>query len=310
MSGYDLRPLSLGELLDRAFALYRRNFALFAGILAVPSCLIVPMESYLLYARGLPFLKVHTGHGFPGMNFAFILIDWNLYAFAQAATTYAVADTYLGRDNSIAGAYAQALRHSWEILGVCWNVWLRMMGMFVVALIPLFVVAAIVVALFMREIGPRDPAGVAAAAVMLVGAVLAALLFCARYFVALPAALLEGAGTRGGIRRSVVLTKGRRWQALAAGFLGLVVTYAAASLFQGPFYVVMSVWKLQRAPSVWLAVSFAALSSLGAMFAAPVAMIIPVLLYYDFRIRKEAFDLQRMMASLPEERATAPGSLA
>src|ERR1700754_1955505 len=32
---YDLRPLTLGELLDRTFALYRSRFWLFAGIAAV-----------------------------------------------------------------------------------------------------------------------------------------------------------------------------------------------------------------------------------------------------------------------------------
>ena len=32
MAALDLRPLSLGELLDRTFFLYRRHFLLFVGI--------------------------------------------------------------------------------------------------------------------------------------------------------------------------------------------------------------------------------------------------------------------------------------
>lgn len=36
MPELDLRPLSLGEILDRTFTLYRRNFLLFAGIIAIP----------------------------------------------------------------------------------------------------------------------------------------------------------------------------------------------------------------------------------------------------------------------------------
>ncbi len=36
MPALDLRPLSLGELLDRTFFLYRRNFFLFIGIAAIP----------------------------------------------------------------------------------------------------------------------------------------------------------------------------------------------------------------------------------------------------------------------------------
>jgi hypothetical protein len=37
-------------------------------------------------------------------------------------------------------------------------------------------------------------------------------------------------------------------------------------------------------------------------------MIILVIFYYDVRIRKEAFDLQQMMASLPEANPAASAS--
>ena len=36
MAALDLRPLSLGEILDRSFSLYRENFWLFVGIVAIP----------------------------------------------------------------------------------------------------------------------------------------------------------------------------------------------------------------------------------------------------------------------------------
>ena len=36
-SGYDLRPLSTGEILDRTFQLYRSRFALFASLAALPA---------------------------------------------------------------------------------------------------------------------------------------------------------------------------------------------------------------------------------------------------------------------------------
>jgi hypothetical protein len=52
MSGFELRPLSLGELLDRAFLLYRRNFWLFAGIMVIPMCLMIPVRFFLLRNRG------------------------------------------------------------------------------------------------------------------------------------------------------------------------------------------------------------------------------------------------------------------
>ncbi len=36
MIGIDLRPLTLGEILDRTFTLYRRHFLLFICITAIP----------------------------------------------------------------------------------------------------------------------------------------------------------------------------------------------------------------------------------------------------------------------------------
>jgi len=50
-------------------------------------------------------------------------------------------------------------------------------------------------------------------------------------------------------------------------------------------------------------------SAIGGVIAGPLLMIILVLFYYDLRIRKEAFDLHQMMASLPEPNSAVPASL-
>src|SRR5438552_9078889 len=44
MADLDLRPLSLGEILDRTFSLYRKNFLLFAGITAIPQLLVLALR--------------------------------------------------------------------------------------------------------------------------------------------------------------------------------------------------------------------------------------------------------------------------
>ena len=49
---YDLRPLSLGELLDRVFTLYRNHFALFVGVMAIPAAVQIPTN---LYSRKTQF---------------------------------------------------------------------------------------------------------------------------------------------------------------------------------------------------------------------------------------------------------------
>src|SRR2546429_8833007 len=44
MADLDLRPLSLGEILDRTFTLYRKHFLLFAGITAIPQLLVLALR--------------------------------------------------------------------------------------------------------------------------------------------------------------------------------------------------------------------------------------------------------------------------
>ena len=44
MGTFDLRPLSLGEILDRTFTLYRGYFALFLGISANPHILVLALN--------------------------------------------------------------------------------------------------------------------------------------------------------------------------------------------------------------------------------------------------------------------------
>lgn len=52
MAALDLRPLSLGEILDRAFSLYRNHFLLFVGIAAIPQLLILALHLAQLFLFG------------------------------------------------------------------------------------------------------------------------------------------------------------------------------------------------------------------------------------------------------------------
>src|SRR5271169_5669056 len=52
METVELRPLSLGELLDRTFSLYRRHFWLFVGIMAIPCSFAIPFNLFFLAKQG------------------------------------------------------------------------------------------------------------------------------------------------------------------------------------------------------------------------------------------------------------------
>ena len=114
----DLRPLTLGELLDRSFSLYRRHFWLFVGIMALPSLLAL--------AFGLLVALFNPQPGGPGSVAAqpnpaeilgallwfgaamigMLIVYCITYAVALGATTVAVSQLYMGRPISIREAYA------------------------------------------------------------------------------------------------------------------------------------------------------------------------------------------------------------
>ena len=54
MAEWDLRPLSIGEILDRTFTLYRRNFLLFLGITAIPRLLSLGLNLAQVAMNKLP----------------------------------------------------------------------------------------------------------------------------------------------------------------------------------------------------------------------------------------------------------------
>jgi hypothetical protein len=301
MSGFELRPLSLGEMLDRAFLLYRRNFQLFAGIMLIPSCLIMPMQFILLRRRGVPFPwnKPTPQSTSQAYVFGFLFIYWIIYVIAQSATTYAVADAYLGRGSTIRIAYGKISGHFWKTIGVSFGVGIRVFGLLLLLMIVAAAAGGILAAFVTRASANPNP--VIAIIMVFVFAGLACVVWLSmRYAVSLPAVLLEDITGRAAIRRSVELSRGRRGQLFVAVLLGFVVLYSLAFLFQGPFYVAIAAMGIKGQLPNWIVLGMTLSSLIGGIIAGPLLMIILVVCYYDLRIRKEGFDLQHMMTSLPE----------
>ena len=116
MADADLRPMSLGEVLDRTFNLYKNNFWLFVGISALPFSLLFIVE-VAVAAMGLAAGRVPGSQrgavsaGLIGGAAVGALIVGLLYCLmisaAHAATVFAVADVYLSRTASIRGSFSR-----------------------------------------------------------------------------------------------------------------------------------------------------------------------------------------------------------
>jgi glycerophosphoryl diester phosphodiesterase family protein len=312
MEPIELRPLSLGELLDRAFTLYRRHFWLFVGIMAIPSVLSIPINSLFFMGQG-PFKAGATPPPVfaPGIFLALFgagIFFMFVYAVAIGAATYAVSESYLGRSATVRASYGRVRGKFWRIIGVVFNVLLRLFGMML-----LFGVGVGVVVVGIAAVtAVIKPSGVVAA-ILAVVAVLAYLtvmsffvVWSLRYAVSIPALLLENLGVLAAIRRSVELTRGRRKQIFVAVLLTAIVGYIGVIIFQGPFLLAtLYSARTGQAPTLPAGLTFASATcgAIGGALTGPLLMIVLVLCYYDTRIRKEAFDLQFMMSSLDRPKA-------
>lgn len=305
MEPSELRPLTLGELLDRTFTLYRRDFWLFVGIMAIPAAISVPLSMMLSLRQGgatagtrpLPANVL----GFVFSFLALFFVSFFVYSMAVGATTFAVSESYLGQKSTVRSAYGKIRGKFWRMVGAVGAAGLRIFGMVLLVSIGAGVLTAVVAAAL-----PAASRGVPVIAGVVVGTIVIASaigfvlvgVWSLRYAVCVPALLLENLQARASLRRSVQLTQGRRWQMFVAVLLCTVIAYAGVIVFQGPFLVTMMLAGRGGQVPQWLTFVSAVSGAVGGAITGPLLLIVLVLCYYDSRIRKEAFDLQFMMSSL------------
>ena len=115
-----------------------------------------------------------------------------------------------------------------------------------------------------------------------------------RFTMAGPALVLERLGPVQALRRSFALTKGRWWPILGIMFLSGLVTGIPSNIVDGLLNSVLKGLGGNNAAFEFIWAAVAGTAS-GALFA-PLTAAISVFLYFDLRVRKEGFDLQRLAA--------------
>ncbi|MHB0913118.1 MAG: hypothetical protein ACYC2Y_06695 [Armatimonadota bacterium] len=98
-----LRPMDYGGILDEMFALYKKNFLLFMGIVGLG---VIPMQLIGQMAQRHYWLFI-----------PYVLLLVPLNYLMTAAGTWAVSQKYLGREATIAGAYDAVRRRAWAFIG-------------------------------------------------------------------------------------------------------------------------------------------------------------------------------------------------
>jgi hypothetical protein len=270
MPQLDLRPLSIGEILDRMFTLYRRHFVLFTGIAALPQLVNLAFNLGRTLFLNSPSTRPSFGI-IGGLTFvAILLVAFVTTLFAQAATILAVSDLYLGRPVTI----SNCLRKAWAEIGT----------VFVIGILNGLAVLAGFIALIVPGI-----------------------YIACRLSVSVPAALIEQRSAQEGLSRSWNLTRDNAGRAFVLFLLYFVIAMAGGMLITLPFGIATVIYKndpgMLRGLTALTQVGNAVLN----VIIEPILLIATSVFYFDLRVRKEAFDLQFMMDPT-SERITPPGT--
>lgn len=304
-----LRPLSLGELLDRTFSLYRKNFVLFFGISMLPAAMVLVisvLQSALLSnqrnaANAAAAANIAVIAGVSGL--AVLIAYFVGSAFSQAAGIRAVSAVHLGKPMSIGEAFSGVSRIFGRVLNIVISVGIRVFGPFVILGL-LFAAAGGAIA------AATGGGGAAFGAILaLVGVVgfIAAIIWTVRiyvkYAVAVPACVVEDLKAKPAMKRSIVLTKGSAGKIITIYVLLFILGMAVAFGLQYPAQFA-TLALIKGGTNFVLANLLSELVQfVSSALVAPIGVIAIALLYYDERVRKEAFDIELMMRE-----SEAPGA--
>ena len=220
------------------------------------------------------------------------------HALTGAATVYAVSKLHLGEAVTIAECYRKTLPRFWSFLRIAWNIYLRVAG---AAIITCIACALVLVGwTAVSDIVEARGLMIAVAVILGIAAGLHGLFLMlylyAKYCLAVPACVVEMLPARPALKRSRFLAQGSIKKIILIYLLMVVLGFVLSIVFwlPGQFYVT-----LFHGRSYLMSILLRSLGSFFAgVLAGPIGTIAVALVYYDQRIRKEAFDLQWMMESM------------
>lgn len=287
-----MRPLGIGDMVDRVITLYRSRPLVFLIVSAIPY-LLLSIAFYGLGSGYMPLLATLSdpstaadpealdpealsalGTFGSGMGLASLV----LLSVQGAALVHAAADGYHARPGSIGGSLAAGLRASLRIMGA--------------GCLAVFALTFLIVAIFVGAALTREPIVFAVAAFV---AVVIGLYILASWLLVPMVATLEGTGPLHSLRRSWQLSSRSRWRVLALLVLLVILQIVLSAIFSLVFLAPFT-----ADPRIRFAVQ-GAVNVLISIAWAPIYYGTYTLLYYDLRVRREGYDLSIAAEALSRE---------
>ncbi|MGA2873039.1 MAG: glycerophosphoryl diester phosphodiesterase membrane domain-containing protein [Candidatus Dormibacteria bacterium] len=302
--GFQLKPLRLSDLLDTVFGLYARNLllvVLVVGVLQVPFQLLSDLIRLALPKAPTALLKRAARHHLlavqwhavvswivPELGISLLLLLVGLlvvFPLQEAALTKVVADRHLDQSTSLGSAYRFALGRWPSLIGLI----VLVSALYVVALLVLAVVAVLLHAALGTLGSLLDFLLVLAAVVTAVGVSI-------RLSLSVPVLVIERSSPWPAVQRSWELTRGGAWRAFGVILVLFVVEIIAGLILDLLVALLGSLGGGTGHPLG--AVLFDLGSVISSILVAPIILVGLVLLYFDFRVRKEEFTSDQLSAHL------------
>ncbi len=322
-----LRPLNLGEILDRTAQLYRRNFWLFVGTAAMPLLLVlalaIPIGAFFVLpgVAGIGALA-NTPSAIITIALVCLIvlpIYFAVYVYSYAGVTQATVSVHLGEKPTIRATLKSVRPRFWTYL---WYLLLQgIMAGFVPAAVAVAIIAPLIFLMSRsgEEIASRFALGFLVFLVA-VAVIVVMLWLTFSFMLGMAACIVEKKTAWESLVRSWQLSKGTRGRIFVTYLLVIALAFAVSMALSIPMLIVIAL-----VPSMGNGAAFSSPAFVIAeivrgvanfatqVLLAPIIMIASVLFYYDQRIRKEGFDIEWMMqrAGLAQPpSAGSPGDVA
>lgn len=304
-SGWNWRPLTVADLFDDVFKVYRARFGLF---FAVSVIVLVPvaLAQALFMAPAADALDAWqllvSGTVGAGLTEQIPLADAPNFGASSASAIISLLSSSLlvstvagltvehlhGRRPGFGDAFAAGFRNVWRVMGTYVLLALVFIGV--------IIVVGIVALVLSFALGPIVGT-VLAVLLSLIALAVTAIALGVRWLLAPAVIVAEDAGVGAAIKRSFALSRGAVWSLLGR-YLLFTIMVGILTALPG---MVISAFVAVAFYMQSVGLIFAATGLLGALISAFVQPLLPIvltLMYFDRRVRTEGYDLQQMAGQL------------
>ena len=302
----ELRPLGVGDVLDRTFNVYRAKPLLFIGLSAIWYLVLVLVFIVLavaVFAGALatfarqanspssplsasPELLSGAIVGIIGFAIVGVVLAILLFSAQSAALVDAGSRRYLSKEATIGESFRAGISAAGRLFIAGLVAVLAIVALWAV----IFLVAGIIAA-----IAQGGAIGILVLVLAGLIAIVGTFYLGASWLVAPVVVVLEKAGPMSALRRAWRLSEGNRWRIIGIQVLLGILNVVLSVLLGGLFAIGGQSGQLGIGSVLQSLVNLA-----STIIWAPVEWIAFTVLYYDLRVRKEAFDLQLAAEALPQ----------